>query len=226
VSIRNVIRTGLGLALATIVAVPAMAQQSADDQQPTAPAKAPAKAAATPSGATIADNKGDLFFGYAYLRITPKQAGKTKTDQWESYPSGWAFSGAKRLNKAISLVGTVSGYIGDDIQSIDQRQNQTPSKVFMYQGGARFSARSNALASGKHMFAKPFAEIVYGGANDNADLMNHFSAMVVGGGVDLQFSQSFSVRVQAGMPMFFFFGPVHLGYNFQVGIVKPFHKKS
>ena len=215
-SIRNVIRTGLGLALATVVAVPAMAQQ------PTAPTKA----AAGPSGATFADNKGDLAFTYAYLRITPKQAGTTKQNLWESYPSGWAVSGAKRLARGISLVASVSGYIGDNIESIDQRQNQEPSKVFMYQGGARFSTRSNTLASGKHMFAKPFAEILYGGANDNATQMNHFSAMTVGGGVDLQFSQNFSVRVQGGMPMFFFFGPVHLGYNFQVGIVKPFHKKS
>jgi hypothetical protein len=203
------------------VAAPAMAQQAADDQQPTAPAKA---AKAGPSGATFADNKGDLSFQYAYLRITPKQAGTTKSDQWESYPSGWAFAGAKRLARGISLVAKVSGYIGDDIVNVDPRQNQTPSKVFMYEGGARFSTKSNSTASGGHLFIKPFAEILYGGANDNADQMNHFSAMTVGGGVDLQVSQSFSIRVQAGMPMFFFFGPVHLGYNFAVGIVKPFHK--
>jgi len=183
-------------------------------QQPTAPAKVGA------SGAAIPDNKGDLNFNYAYMRITAMKSGV-----YNSYPSGWQFNAAKRMARGISLMGSFGGYIGDNIDSIDVRVAQKPAKYYLYQGGVRFSNRSNALASGKHMFLKPFAEVLFGGANDNATQMNHFSALTVGGGVDLQLSQKFSIRVQGGLPMFFFFGPVHLGSQFQVGVVVPFHKQ-
>jgi hypothetical protein len=196
------------------MAAPAMAQQ------PTAPAKAAPAAKIGASGAAIPDNKGDISFNYAYMNVTAKKSGV-----YNSYPSGWSFAGAKRLARGISLMASFSGFIGDNIESIDVRVNQEPSKYYMYMGGVRFSTKNNATAGGKHMFLKPFAEVQYGGANDNATHMNHFSAMTIGGGVDLQVSQKVSIRVQAGMPMFFFFGPVHLGYQFQAGFVVPFHKQ-
>jgi opacity protein-like surface antigen len=209
-----VFRVGLGLALALVLAAPAMAQQ------PTAPAKQAPAAKVGASGAAIPDNKGDISFSYAYMNVTAMKSGVH-----ESYPSGWTFSGAKRLARGVSLMASFSGFIGDNIESIDVRQNQEPAKYYMYMGGVRFSTKSNAMASGKHMLVKPFAEVQYGGANDNATQMNHFSAMTVGGGIDLQVSQKLSIRVSGGMPMFFFFGPVHLGYQFQAGFVVPFHKQ-
>jgi len=207
VNTRIVSRVGLGLALTLLLAAPAVAQQPA------------APGATGASGAVIPDNKGDINFNYAYMRITAKKSGV-----WNSYNAGWQFSGAKRLARGISLMASFGGYIGENIDSIDERVKQTPAKYYLYQGGVRFSSKNNALASGKRMMFKPFAEVLYGGANDNAVQMNHFSAMTVGGGVDLQIANKMSIRVQAGMPMFFFFGPVHLGTQFQVGFVIPFHK--
>jgi hypothetical protein len=210
--IRNVTRVGLGLALAIAIAAPAAAQQ------PTAPKAAGAAGA---SGAAIPDNKGDISFQYGYMNLTAKQSGV-----YHSYSAGWSFSGAKRVARGISLMASISGYIGDNIASVDPRVNQSPAKLYSYVGGVRFSTKRNALASGKRMMFKPFAEALMGGANDNADLMNHFTAMEFNGGVDIQMSNKFSIRVQGGLPLYTFFGPVVLGPQFRIGFVVPFAKKQ
>jgi hypothetical protein len=209
VMIRNVSRVGLGLALAIALAAPAAAQQPA----------APKPGASNATGAAIADNKGDISFQYGYMNLTAKKSGV-----YHAYNTGWAFSGAKRVARGLSLMASVSGYIGDNIVTGDPRVDQKPAKVYSYVGGVRFSTKSNALASGKRMMFKPFAEALMGGANDNATFMNHFTAMMFNGGVDIQMATKFSIRVQGGMPLFTYFGPVLLGPQFQIGFVVPFVK--
>jgi hypothetical protein len=207
VNIRNVTRVGFGLAIATMLAVPAAAQQ------PTAP-----KASAPAAGGTIADNKGDISFGYGYLDVTAKGSGVHQTY------NGWTFAAAKRLARGISIVASAGGFIGPNIANVDIRKNQTPSKFYNYEGGVRFSTKSNAMASGKRMMIKPFAEVTYGGSNDNATAMNHQSVMHIGGGADFQISNKAGIRVGASLPMYFYFGPVHLGYQFNAGLVASFSK--
>ena len=222
-NIRNVTRIGLGLALTLALAAPALAQGG----QPPAPA---AKAPAT-SG-SIGDNVGDLSFGYDYISVTTKSSGVTET-----FSKGWYLEGGKRVARGISLVlyfGNSQGnnITGTTLQTLitktggsPLRLAQSPAKLWMYEAGVRFSTKNNAMANGHRMMFKPFAEFTFGGANDNATNMNHFSSMHITGGVDLQFSGNSSIRLEAGAPFFFYFAPVQLGWHAQAGYVLQFHKK-
>jgi hypothetical protein len=193
----------MGLALALALAAPALAQTT----RPAAPA-APPSAKGGSSGSEM--NNGDISFGYNYSQV---RVGGVET----TYSSGWSFEAAKRVARGISLVAIFGGMNGPTVSNVDQRVAQQPARFLNYAGGVRFSTQNDVKV-------RPFAEFVYGGANDNATLMNHMSVMIISGGVDLKLSKHVGIRVSGGAPFWFFFGPVQKGAQFGIGVVVPFSK--
>lgn len=134
--------------------------------------------------------KVQVFGGYAFTSVDMKGA----TDR-QSF-NGWDADFAARVAKNVSLVTDISGAYKSETMSISGSDVTAKARIYNYLFGPRVSASTGKIT--------PFAEALFGVAHAtigadvtgvSGSISSNGFGMALGGGVDVNASKNFSIRL-------------------------------
>lgn len=160
-----------------------------------------------PAPAASSSSRGapDLEAGVALVhRVTNK-------GESETYGPGWYVGGSYPVTRVISVIALLTG----DYDSTNGRT----ANIYTYGGGARFTWGDGRI--------KPFAQVVFGGGQDNgigaaSASTNRFPMLAPGGGADIAMGRRLALRLRLDVPILMKFSDSFVGTRVAVGVSIPF----
>lgn len=170
---------------------------------PDAPLPEPSMAAAMPysNGPGAGIPRYELFLGYSYLQAVPELAVGNRLVRLNGGTASIAFN----LNRSVGLVADIGDYTNSQMRfqggyTSTVNVNNANEAVLTYLFGPRFSYR-------RYDRITPFAQVLFGGVHANQVVLDNctFScillpsessfALTAGGGLDLNLSRHFAIRL-------------------------------
>jgi hypothetical protein len=130
----------------------------------------------------------DVAIGYQYMH--DQDLAKQDPDLGANFRAGWLVSGGLRFARALWAIGEVS----TTSKTLNIPGDKPKARVSTFMGGPR-------LSGGRHGGLIPFGQVLFGSAWASTSLLSvsesvsHF-AYQPGGGIDLNVSSRFGIRVE------------------------------
>jgi hypothetical protein len=130
----------------------------------------------------------EAAIGYQFMH--DRDIAKQDPDLSANFPAGWLVSGGVRLAGAFAAIGEVS----TTSKTLDIPGDKPKVRVSTFMAGPR-------IGGGRHAGISPFGQVLFGSARATTSLLSvsetasHFSYQP-GGGIDLNVSDRFGVRVE------------------------------
>ena len=141
------------------------------------------------SGASLgAQSRFEVAGGYQFMR--DQDLAKSNPDLSANFPAGWMASAGVSLSGWLVAVGEVSG----SMKTLDIPGDKAKLRVYTFMAGPRIQRRRRAGLN-------PFGEVLFGSARATTSVLSVHETVTdfsyqPGGGVDLNTSDRFGVRLE------------------------------
>jgi len=172
------------------------------------------------------DSKGNISFGYSYLKTTLSPTGATAPSISSSNLNGWNTSFEYKPFHWLGAVGEFGGNYGNErvvpfceVIPICPSPLNANASLHAFLFGPRVS-----VSLGK---VTPFAQALFGGAHTNAtgtgfSLSDTSFSNAIGGGADFRLTRTMGWRVQGDLLQTRFFNTSQNNFRFSTGLVVRF----